>query len=135
MIKQTLWAIIAVFISWSILDFLIHGVMLKSAYQATADLWRAEDEMKMALMSVITLIYAVSFVCIYSFLINPKSQLSGIKFGVILGLGVGISMGFGSYSYMPIPLGLAFSWFLASLIELSIAGVIVGFIIKPYQDG
>ncbi len=80
MVKQTLWAVIAVFISWSSVDFLIHGLMLKSSYQATAELWRAEDEMKMALMSVVTLIYSMCFVSIYSNLIPPKSFLTGIKF-------------------------------------------------------
>jgi hypothetical protein len=134
MLKQTLWAVIAVFISWSILDFLIHGLMLKSSYQATAELWRAEDEMKMALMSVVTLIYSICFVSVYRYLINPKSLLTGIKFGVIFGFAAAVTMGFGSYSYMPIPLELAFSWFFASLVELIVAGGIVGFMIKTPQS-
>jgi hypothetical protein len=134
MLKQTLWAVIAVFISWSILDFLIHGVLLKSTYQETAYLWRPEDEMNMSLMSVVTLIYSICFVSIYSFLIDSKSLLSGIKFGIIFGFGSGVAMGFGSYCYMPIPLSLAFSWFMGSFVELTIAGVIVGFMVKTPRE-
>ena len=130
MFKQTVWATIAVFICWSILDFLIHGIMLESSYQATAHLWRPEDEMKMSFMSLVTLIFGASFVTIYSYLVNPKSLTSGIKFGLIFGFASGVSMGFGSYCYMPIPLSLALSWFFASFIELTVAGLIVGLLVK-----
>lgn len=130
MFKQTIWAIITVFIAWSLLDFLIHSVLLQSTYHATAALWRAEEDMKMALMSFVTLVFSIGFVSIYSYLINPKTLVAGIKYGVILGITTGTSMGIGSYCYMPIPIGLAFSWFIASLVELSLAGVIVGYMVS-----
>ncbi len=130
MLKQTIWAVIAVFIAWSILDFLIHGVLLKSTYQETANLWRPEDEMNMPLMSIVTLVFSICFVTIYSYLIEPKSLSLGIKYGFILGIATGVSMGFGSYCYMPIPLSLAFSWFLASLVEITLAGIVVGLMVR-----
>ena len=40
MVKKIIIAIIAVFILWSILDFVIHGVLLSEAYKATVELWR-----------------------------------------------------------------------------------------------
>jgi hypothetical protein len=134
MIKKTIWAIIAVFIAWSILDFLIHGLLLKSTYQATADLWRPDDEMKMPLMSMVTLIVSICFVAIYSYMIKPKSFSSGLKFGWIFGLATGVSMGFGSDCDMPIPFSLALSWFIGSLIEITVAGAIVGVLIKPSRE-
>ena len=129
MLKQTIWAVIVVFIVLSILDFLIHGVFLKSTYQETANLWRPEDEMNMPLMSIVTLIFSICFVTIYSYLIEPKSLSLGIKYGLILGIATSVSMGFGSYCYMPIPLGLAFSWFITGLVELTLAGLIVGLMV------
>lgn len=134
MLKQTIWAVIAVFITWSILDFLIHGVLLKSTYQETANLWRPEDEMNMPLMSIVTLVFSICFVTIYSYLIEPKSLWLGIKYGLILGIATGVSVGFGSYCYMPIPLSLAVSWFLASLVEISLAGIIVGYLVKSLEE-
>lgn len=128
MLKPTIWSIIAVFITWSALDFLIHSVLLQSTYQATASLWRPEAEMKMALLSVVTLVFSICFVAIYRYLISPKTVASGLKYGVILGVAIGTSMGYGSYSYMPIPMSLACSWFFANLVELSLAGIIVGLI-------
>lgn len=134
MLKQTIWAVITVFIAWSILDFLIHGVLLQSTYQATANLWRPEDEMKMPLMSFVTLIFSICFVCIYSYLIKPKSLASGIIYGAIFGTATGVSMGIGSYCYMPIPLSLAFSWFIGSFVEIILAGGIVGLMIKTPDE-
>ncbi len=134
MLKKTIWAVITVFIALSILDFLIHGVLLKSTYQATASLWRPEDEMNMPLMSFVTLVFSICFVAIYSYFIEPKSLGTGIKYGLVFGVATGVSMGFGSYSYMPISLGLAFSWFIASIVEITVAGSIVGFLVKSYEE-
>jgi len=134
MFKQTILAIIAVFLTWSVFDFVIHGLLLADTYQATAHLWRPEAEMNMPLLSLVTLIFATGFVGIYSWFINAKSMAIAIKYGVVFGLAIGVSMGFGSYSYMPIPLDLAITWFIGTLVELSLAGVIIGLIIKPAED-
>lgn len=129
MAKRTLLAVLAIFITWSVLDAIIHGVLLKSTYEASASLWRPMDEMNMPLMYLVTLVFTVCFVLIYG-LIERKSLAAGIKFGALFGLATGISMGLGSYSYMPIPLTLAWSWFLGTLIELIVAGAIAGVIMK-----
>jgi Na+/H+ antiporter NhaA len=131
---MTKWIIVAsvgVFIAWSILDFLIHGLLLQSTYAATASLWRPMDEMNRPVMSLVTLIVAACFATIYGRLIERKSLTSGIRYGAIFGLATGASMGFGSYSYMPIPLSLACSWFIGSWVEAIVAGAIVGAIVKP----
>jgi len=130
MVKRTIWAVVAVFIAWSILDFILHGLLLRSTYEATANLWRPMNQMNMPLMYFVTLVFTTCFVLIYGFLVGQKSLTSGIQFGALFGLATGISMGFGSYVYMPIPLTLAFSWFLGSWIEAIVAGAIAGAIIK-----
>jgi hypothetical protein len=129
--KRMLLALVAVFITWSVLDFLIHGLLLQSTYEATASLWRPIEEMNMLLMYFVTLVFTAAFVGIYGFLVTPKSVMSGARFGLLFGLATGISMGFGSYTYIPIPLMLAWSWFIGTLIESVIAGVVAGLIIKP----
>ena len=131
MVTKLLLAIVAVFIAWSALDFVIHGVLLASTYEATAELWRPMDEMNMPLMYSVTLVFTVCFVLIYALLVERRSLTSGILYGTLFGLATGVSMGFGSYSYMPIPLLLAWSWFFGMLVEAIVAGVLVGAILKP----
>lgn len=131
MTKRMVIAVLVVFLAWSVLDFLIHGLLLQSTYQATASLWRPMNEMNRPLMSLVTLVFTGCFVTIYGWLVEPKSVRSGLRFGAIFGLATGASMGFGSYCYMPIPLSLAGSWFIGSWVEAMIAGAIVGAIVKP----
>ncbi len=130
MAKRIILAVVAAFIAWSILDFILHGLLLRSTYEATANLWRPMDQMNMPLMYFVTFVFTASFVLIYSLLVERKSLVSGIRFGALFGLATGISMGFGSYSYMPIPLALAWSWFLGSWIKAVVGGAIVGAIVK-----
>jgi len=130
MVNRMLLAIVAVFIAWSALDFIIHGVLLMPIYEATADLWRPMDEMNMPLMYAVTLVFTVCFVLIYVLLVERRSLSSGILYGTLFGLATGVSMGFGSYTYMPIPLTLAVGWFFGVLAELIVAGAIAGALLK-----
>lgn len=130
MIKRSILTVIATFIAWSLIDFVVHGFLLQGAYESTADLWRPMEEMKMGLMYLVTLLYLICFVAIYATCIGEKSICSGMRFGFLFGLAAGISMGFGSYSYMPIPASLAWIWFAGVLVECTIAGLLAGVIIK-----
>lgn len=134
MLKQTILAVAAVFVTWSILDFVVHGVLLDPAYQATASLWRPMDEMNMTLMYAVTLAATACFVMLYRHLVSRKSLTAGIQLGALFGLAAGISMGFGSYCYMPIPLSLAWSWFFESLASGVAGGALVGVLMKPGQE-
>jgi hypothetical protein len=130
MLKKYLLSVALVFVLWSVLDFVIHGVILTQAYQATAALWRPLAEMKLGLLRLVTLIMAAVFVGIYALLVNPKSVKTGAIYGLLMGLLSGVSMGLGSYSFMPITIQIAVVWFLGSMIEITLAGICIGAIIK-----
>jgi len=128
--KRLFGAVLSIFISWNIIDYIIHGVILSRAYQETSQLWRPMEEIKMGLMYITVLISAVVFVLIYKRLITNKSMINAVQYGVLFGIGVGISMGYGTYSVMPIPYTMAITWFFGVLVEAVAAGVLVGVIIK-----
>ena len=128
--KRAAIAIVAIFVAWSIIDFIIHGILLQDAYTDTESLWRSMNEMKMGLLYFSTFIVVILFVSIYSLLISNKGLVTGIKYGLLFGLAFGISMGYGSYAVMPIPYSMALTWFLGSVIEVTIGGLILGAIVK-----
>lgn len=130
MLKKTSLAILAVLVLWQILDLLIHVVILGSSYAATQQFWRPDDEMKHGLMLLVGLISAAAIVLVYARLVTQKSVMAGAKFGALLGIAFGVSMGYGTYSVMPIPYHMAFTWFLGTLVELTLAGVVIGLIVK-----
>ena len=134
MVKKSVIAIIAVFILWSVLDFVIHGVLLGEAYKTTADLWRPMEEMKMGLMRIVGLISAITFVLIYALFFKEKNVKTALKYGALIGIFAGISMGYGSYAVMPIPYNMAFTWFWGTMIELILGGLLMGLIIRDQSE-
>ena len=128
--KKTILAIAAVFVSWQVLDFLIHNVILMSTYAATESLWRPTEEMMMGLMMFVSLVSAACFVLVYDWFFKEKNMMTGLKYGLIFGVGVGISMGYGTYSVQPIMYYTALGWFLGTVVEAAVAGLITGLIIK-----
>jgi len=128
--KKIFLAAIALFILWSVLDFIIHGLILESAYASTASLFRPVAEMKMGLMYVTVFIGALSFSAIYGYLVAKKSPMAGLTYGLLYGIAVGVGMGYGTYSMMPIPYSMALTWFLGTVIETTLGGLLLGTIIK-----
>jgi hypothetical protein len=128
--KKTVLAILAVFVLWSAMDFVIHGLVLASPYALTPQLWRPMMEMKMGLMYATVLVAAASFVCIYTWFIADKSVKTAVRYGLVFGIGSGISMGYGSYSVMPLPYQIALGWCIGTIIEAVVAGWITGMIVK-----
>jgi len=135
MIKRIVLAVVVVFVAWSVMDFVIHGVILAQTYKDTAPLWRPMEQMKMGLMRVVVLIASVVFVCLYAFFVGKKSVSTAVKFGLLFGLGTGISMGYGTYAVMPIPYKIAITWFLGTVAETTAAGMLVGLIVKESPKG
>ncbi len=128
--KKVFLAAVVVFVLWSVMDFIVHGVILKSAYASTASLWRPMAEMKMGLTYVTVFIAALAFSAIYGYLAGKKSIMTGFTYGLLYGIAVGVGMGYGSYSVMPIPYSMALTWFLSTVIEGILGGVLLGAIIK-----
>ena len=128
--KRIVIGILAVFVAWQVLDFVLHGLVLASTYRQTAELWRPMVEMKMGLMRVVGLVASVCFVCLYAWLVRPKSWAAGLSYGLIFGAANGFSMGFGTYSVMPLPESLAVAWCIGTIVETAVAGLLVGWIVK-----
>jgi hypothetical protein len=54
---------------------------------------------------------------------------AALSYGVLLGLAFGLSMGYGTYAVQPIPYIMALTWFLGTLVEFTVAGLLVGLLI------
>jgi hypothetical protein len=128
--RRVVLAVIAVFLAWSVLDFVIHGMILASSYAATPSLWRPMNEMKMTVMYLSVLIATLCFVLVYVLFFARRGVSIGLRYGVLFGVGAGVSMGYGSYSVMPIPYHMAFTWFLGTVIEAAVGGAILGAIVR-----
>ncbi len=128
--KRTLLAALAVFVLWTILDMVIHAGILGSAYAATAELWRPQEDMKMVLMRIVVALSAFVFAYLYATVVTDKSMSKALTYGFLIGFSSGLGMGYGTYAVMPIPYHMALTWFLGTVVETTAAGALLGWILK-----
>src|SRR5262245_26276639 len=121
---------LAILIAWTVLDVLMHRIVLEPLYKQNASLWRPFDQMNVVLIYLVILSLIAIFVVTYWFFVSPKSLGIGLELGALLGLALGISSGFGTYIHMPIPLALAWAWFIAGLLKGIAAGAILGALVR-----
>jgi len=130
--KRLLNSIFSCFAFVFVYEFIFHGILLKSMYQATVEAWRPESEMMqyMPAAAFSQFWFATTFCLIFVKFCSDKSLQKGIQFGLFMGLFAG-AIQFGYYPYMPITLSLALAWTAGSLVE----GAGLGFILtKTYKN-
>lgn len=130
-IKRFVAASLAVFLVSQILEFLIHGVILKATYDSLKHLWRPDMESKMWIMYLVGFITSFLFTYIFVKGYENKGILEGVRFGVIIGLFTSIPMAYGTYAMIPIPYLLASHWFIYGMAETVAMGIVVALVYKP----
>lgn len=132
-IKKWIIASIVIFILDQILAWIVHGIILKGCYEATAHLWRPTAEMNqmMWLMWLSGLIWAFLFVYIFAKGYEGKGLIEGFRYGIVIGIFFSLTTSLGTYSVQPIGFGLAASWFIFGFIQIIIYGLIAALIYAP----
>lgn len=129
--KRYALSVVAGFIFVFIFEYMLHGNLLMGLYEQTSNLWRSPEEMEkyMPLMTLIQFLSVVVISFIFTRNYENKGIAEGARFGLLIGLLIGVGM-IGSYAYMPIPMALALGWFIGTVIELTLLGVILSLTYK-----
>ena len=124
--KKVIPGFIAVYIAISLMNFVIHGVLLKSIYMqlVATQLMRGEDAGTMWIYFVTALVVSFFFVLIFSKGYEGKGIGEGVRFGLYAGLMMATPFAYDSYASYPVPYSLALQWFLYTVIEYIILGVV-----------
>jgi hypothetical protein len=130
MLMRLLLSGLAILIAWTVLDALMHRLILQPLYKENAGLWRPFDQLNVVLIYVVTFVLIAVFIATYWLLVRPKSFSAGLGLGAFIGLALGIASGFGTYIHMPIPLALAWGWLIGGLLKGIAAGAILGALVK-----
>lgn len=127
--KKFIIASIAVFIFIFIFEFLFHGIYLKSTYEQTANLWRAQEAMKtyMIWLTLGQIIFSIGFVALFTKAFKRGGIIEGIVYGLLLAI-IFVGNLLIWYAVAPYPTNLLINWIVGTVIELILAGVIVAFI-------
>lgn len=119
-------AVVVVLVVKVVWETLVHGVLLSADYAASAQLWRAPEEMKNGLMIVVHIVSAFFFTLIFTRGYEGRGVQEGVRYGFFVGMLVAIPMAYGSYAAMPMPYPLALKWFLFGLLMYMVLGAVLG---------
>jgi hypothetical protein len=128
MVKKVLLGTVAVFITFEVLDYLIHSVLLASAYASVSSLWRPDMESKMWIMHLVSLIGSFFFAFIFSKGYEKKGIGEGLRYGFYIGFWMSTGFAYGTYSMIAIPYTMALQWFIYGVIEYLVAGVVLALV-------
>jgi len=126
--KAFLTAAGAVYVVAQLVDYLIHGVLLRSAYEALKDLWRPDMASKTWIMVLVTAIWSVLFTLIFIKGYEARGWMEGVRFGLLIGLFTAIPLAYGTYAMLPIPYSLAFQWFVSGLLQCILLGIVAALV-------
>ena len=132
-IKRLLLAILAVFATIFLTDFLIHGVWMMPVYRATASLWRPEAEMgsHMGWMFASYLLISTTFVLIWAkgFASQGCSRCA-VMYGLCMALFTQAQTLI-MYAVAPFTLEIVWKWFVAGVLQGILLGLVTSFVYKP----
>jgi hypothetical protein len=129
--KKIIGAIVAGFVLLVAGRYLIHSVLLRSAYLQSSDVWRTPEAMmhRIWIAQLASFIFAVAAVLIYIRGVEQKPWLGqGIRFGILLALATAVPQSLTEYFVYPIHHELALHWIiseggLAVLLGIVIAAI------------
>lgn len=131
--KKVIIGAVAVFVAVSIMDYLIHGLLLQSAYEATKSIWRPDMDSKMWIFSIVSLIGSFFFSFIFSKGYEGKGIAEGARYGLYIGIWMSVGMAYGTYGMVSIPYSMALQWFLYGVVEYVVGGVILAMVFEKKE--
>jgi len=131
--KKLFFAFIAAFIFIFFFGWFFHEVVLKDVYtQVPSNLMRTPDEFRAHFGWLVAgqLIFAFIFALIFVSGFAAGGVGAGVRLGIMLAL-LGTGAHLITYAVQPFPGNLIMYWSIGAIIEMAIAGAIVGAIYKP----
>jgi hypothetical protein len=119
---------LAVFGTVVLLDAFVNLVLLTPEYETTRHLWRATQDINMALLIVCYAVQAFFFTFIFSKGYEGKSVAEGLRFGLYVSFLMVLPFAYMSYATMPIPFMLALKYFVFGTMTWTIAGAVVALV-------
>lgn len=133
--KRWVLSAVVVTVVISIVEWLYEGNVLGPMYNATAHLWRAHQTMRELMPYGLIAMLVTSFVLVYIYHRGYEGKGSalaeGLRFGFLIGLLTALPMAVWAYVMMPVPVALVGGWFGIGMIDMLLAGAIIGAMYKP----
>ena len=125
---------VVIYILGSLLNFLIHGVLLMETYQSLSAVWRPDMDRLMWLQFVTPIFLSFFFIYIFAKGREGKGVMEGLRSGLIIWAFLSIPSVYGQYMTYPLPYSMVLQWLISDLFILSILGITVSLLYKPAEN-
>ncbi len=133
--KRWVMATLGAFGVLAITDFVIHHVWLGQFYQLHAQWWRPAQEMQalrgVMVASEIALAVLLTFIYSKGYELRKQTLGQGFRFGFLMGLLLFLPSTLMQHFVYPYPMMLLFNWFIGGVIQLTLTGIMIGYLYKP----
>lgn len=129
-IKRYLAAGFAVFITFQVLDYFIHSIILAPVYASLANVWRPDMMSLMWMMPLTSFLFSYLMAWIFVKGYEDRGIMEGVRFGILMCLFANGIGGLSQYSMYPLPFSLIVKWFLFGLPEFILAGIVLSLVYK-----
>jgi hypothetical protein len=130
--KRGVVALGAAFVVVFLFEFLWHGMLMKSAYMETANLWRSESDLQNHFWMLILgqAVIAFAFTGLYISKVGIHSAATGLGYGIVIGM---LCAGgeLIRFAVQPLTTKILVLSIVGAVIEFGIVGAIIGAIYKP----
>ncbi|MCU0453722.1 MAG: hypothetical protein MUE68_08675 [Bacteroidetes bacterium] len=126
--KKLLLGWLAVFVTISVSNYVIHNLILGSTYEQIKEVFRPDMMDKMWIISLVTAIQSFFLVLIFSKGYRGTGIFEGVRFGFYAGFLVATGMAYGSYATYAIPYPLAMQWFVYGVAQYLLSGVVAAIV-------
>jgi len=124
------FAVLASFVFSILYNGLVHLVILGQANKMTEPLRRPDFSSYLGLSITATLVSSALFTLIFALLVEKKNIKTGLLYGFCVGLFIAIMVDVNQYVLYPLPLALVVKWAFFGLVEFSLAGMLVAWIVR-----
>jgi hypothetical protein len=134
MTKKFWMAFIAVFVTGVILNMIVYGLVLGSAF-SSLPVWRADMQSLQWIYIVIALVGSFFFTFIFSKGYEGKGIPEGIRYGLYIGIWLSVGMAYGTYGMVAVPYHLTLEWFILGVLTYIVMGIVASLVYgkKPAQ--
>lgn len=134
MTKKFWMAFIAVFVTGVILNMVVYGLVLGSAF-SSLPVWRPDMKSLQWIYMVIQLVSSFFFTFIFSKGYEGKGIAEGMRYGLYIGIWLSIGMAYGTYGMVAVPYDMTLEWFIMGVLSYIIMGIVASLVYgkKPAQ--
>ena len=128
---------LAVFVVIVALNWLLHDVVLSELYEINKSVWRNGATRDVFAPLLFIDYFVVSFVFVFLFArgYRNKGWAEGVRYGLVFGLVMATSSAIEKFVLIDVPARLALGWFMGTLFEFMILGLVTALIYRNRVEG